>query len=245
MEKQVDWYEKWFDSPYYHLLYHRRDSSEAELLLSKLIDFFQMNPGSRVLDIACGKGRHSMFLASRGFDVTGFDLSQSSIQHNLDFETDRLHFYVHDMRHVFRVNYFDYAFNLFSSFGYFNRTEEDIAAIKSAYTSLKPGGLFIFDYANGDWIRQLPMESANDMVNGIQFQTEKFIDEPFVIKRILVTDKDLKQNFEERLRLFNHLELQQLFTAAGFEITHLFGSYELTPFDPSESPRIIIAATKK
>jgi hypothetical protein len=66
-----------------------------------------------------------------------------------------------------------------------------------------------------------------------------------VIKRILVTDKDLKQNFEERLRLFNHLELQQLFTAAGFEITHLFGSYELTPFDPSESPRIIIAATKK
>ena len=61
-----------------------------------------MRSGARVLDVACGKGRHSIHLNKRGFDVCGFDLSKASIAHNRQFENDRLHFFVHDMREVFR-----------------------------------------------------------------------------------------------------------------------------------------------
>ena len=112
-----EWFEDWFDSPYYHILYRHRDTDEAEAFLSGLIKDIPMTPGSSVLDVACGRGRHAIYLNRQGFDVNGFDLSEQNTLHNLEFENDRLRFFRHDMRDVFCVNCFDYVVNLFSSFG--------------------------------------------------------------------------------------------------------------------------------
>ena len=62
MMTEKEWFEEWFDSPYYHMLYKNRDSKEAENFLNNLISGLPMQPGSKVLDVACGKGRHSIFL---------------------------------------------------------------------------------------------------------------------------------------------------------------------------------------
>ena len=92
------WYKDWFSSPFYHKLYFERDEKEAEAFIKKLIEYLHPPPGSRMLDVACGKGRHSKILAAMGFNVTGFDISFSSITWAKQFEQENLDFYVHDMR---------------------------------------------------------------------------------------------------------------------------------------------------
>ncbi|HCY89433.1 MAG TPA: class I SAM-dependent methyltransferase, partial [Chitinophagaceae bacterium] len=77
------WFEEWFDTPYYHELYAGRDSQEASAFVDQLIQYLKPAPGSVMLDVACGTGRHAIELADKGFDVTGIDLSQQSIEQAL------------------------------------------------------------------------------------------------------------------------------------------------------------------
>src|SRR5687768_10522825 len=98
------WFKDWFNSPYYHQLYFKRDESEAAAFINKLIDHLQPVTGAEMLDVACGKGRHSIQLASKGFKVTGIDLSEDSIREAKEFEEPNLEFFVHDMRLPFRIN---------------------------------------------------------------------------------------------------------------------------------------------
>src|SRR5882762_9044446 len=74
-----DWYREWFDSPYYHKLYFERNEAEAAAFIHLLLTFLDPPPEARMLDVACGRGRHARILAAQGFDVTGIDLSGNSI----------------------------------------------------------------------------------------------------------------------------------------------------------------------
>ncbi|TMI68752.1 MAG: class I SAM-dependent methyltransferase, partial [Bacteroidetes bacterium] len=142
------WYRDWFDSPFYHRLYFERDEQEAKEFIDKLIHFLQPPIGSRMLDVACGRGRHSRILAEMQFDVTGIDLSPNSIAYAKEFEKENLSFYQHDIRLPFWINYFDYAFNFFTSFGYFATRREHDDAMRSIGAALRPGGIFVIDYIN-------------------------------------------------------------------------------------------------
>ena len=109
--EQADWFENWFGSPYYKILYQNRDELEAQAFVEKLLDYLQPLPGSYMLDIACGEGRFAIQLAEHGYDVTGIDLSHNSIEKAKAHEDEHMRFFVHDMRFPFYINYFDYAFN--------------------------------------------------------------------------------------------------------------------------------------
>lgn len=239
------WFESWFDSPYYHLLYKHRDSAEAESFLSCLIDRLEMRTGSTLLDIACGRGRHSIYLNSRGFDVTGFDISTSSIEFDKKFENEKLCFHVHDMRLPFRKNAFDYAVNLFSSFGYFEDDSENQRSLQSAADNLKPGGTFIFDYANMAWVVKHGLTPSVEIHDDIEFRITKALTENFITKEISFSSQGEQFHFEERLRLFGSNQLQAMITATGLKIIHVFGDYSLNPFVESSSKRVVIVAVKK
>lgn len=73
------WFTSWFDTPFYHILYKDRDDTEAQHFMDKLTGYLNIPEGGSILDLACGKGRHSIYLNSLGFDVTGADLSENSI----------------------------------------------------------------------------------------------------------------------------------------------------------------------
>src|SRR5882724_8581551 len=124
MEISSEWFRDWFDSPYYHKLYFEHNEQEATTFISRLLDALRPPAGSLMLDVACGRGRHSRILSEKGLDVTGIDLAADSIALARQYENAHLHFYLHDMRSPVRVNYFAYAFNFFTSFGYF-RTERE------------------------------------------------------------------------------------------------------------------------
>jgi len=132
-----DWFSAWFDSPYYHTLYKSRDEEEAQNTLDNLLRALDLPEGAQILDLACGKGRHSRYLASKGFDVTGLDISDASITFARQFEHERLAFFQHDMRVPFRFNYFDAVMNMFTSFGYFETDRDHLLALSNIQTGLK------------------------------------------------------------------------------------------------------------
>ena len=245
MKTEKEWFEEWFDSPYYHILYKNRDSSEAETLLNNLISGIPMNAGSKVLDVACGKGRHSIHLNRMGFDVTGFDLSPRSIRHNLQFENETLQFAVHDMRNVLRSCYFDYAVNLFSSFGYFDQINENQRVFNAVATALKKGGIFIFDYVNVNWAIHHALGDTTEHIDGIEFKISKSVQGNFIEKNILFENEGKAFDFCERLRIFQPETLTTMINKAGLTVSQIYGDYQLTPFDPDQSKRVIIVALKK
>jgi 2-polyprenyl-3-methyl-5-hydroxy-6-metoxy-1,4-benzoquinol methylase len=146
----VEWFESWFNTKYYHILYKNRDYSEAEKFIAKLINFLNPEHNAKFVDIACGKGRHSIFINQLGYNVVGYDLSEESILEANKNAKNNLKFYTHDMRQIFRTNYFDFALNLFTSFGYFKNKRDELNAIKSSAKNLKQNGILVIDFLNRD-----------------------------------------------------------------------------------------------
>jgi SAM-dependent methyltransferase len=244
-EKQDnDWFATWFDSPYYHTLYKHRNFCEAESFIDKLVDFLRPSPDARFLDLACGKGRHSLFLNKKGFDVTGVDLSPGSILYASAFENEKLHFYVHDMRKLFRINYFDYTVNLFTSFGYFEKERDELATIQSVSKGLKPGGTFVLDFFNSRKVIKDLKAEHTITIEGITFHISKKAVNGYIVKQIEFSDKGKDFHFEEKVKALALPDFEKYFSDSGLKIVHLWGSYDLAEFDPEASDRLIILAKK-
>jgi SAM-dependent methyltransferase len=241
---QKAWYEEWFDSPYYHILYKDRNVKEAQAFIDQLLDVLELQPPGRVMDLACGHGRHSRYLAQKGFDVNGLDLSERSIQFAKVFESERLSFFKHDMRQPFRENYYDAIFNFFTSFGYFERKEDDLKALKNVAAGLKKHALFVLDFLNASLIRQELQEQTVKTVEGIQFNITRSIRNDFVLKDIHFSHQGHNFFFQEKVRLLTLSAFKPLLEQAGLELFHTFGNYQLAPFDESKSPRLILIAKK-
>lgn len=149
------------------------------------------------------------------------------------------------MRNYFRVNYFDYVLNLFSSFGYFERDEDDRKVLRAAAANLKADGIMVFDYANGLLLLKQQGIREQKEIDGIRFETVKSIDGKHLVKEIRIDDHGKESYFQERLRLFTPEELNTLFEESGFRIVTKYGDYDLSAFDPEKSPRWIVVAAKK
>jgi SAM-dependent methyltransferase len=241
-----NWFEDWFNSPHYHRLYQHRDTKEAALFINNLIEHLAPKQDALMLDIACGKGRHALQLAEKGFDVTGIDLSEESINEALKMESERLHFYKHDMRLPFWINYFDYAFNFFTSFGYFNTKREDVNAIRSISQSLKSKGILVMDYINVTFAINNLEKETNKIIDNTTYHISRWHDERFIYKKITVEDDALHENlsFTERVAIFNLDSFTELFSAQGLTIKEVYGDYNFTSFDEMKSPRLIMIAEK-
>jgi SAM-dependent methyltransferase len=240
------WFKDWFNSPYYHLLYQHRDDSEALTFISKIIVFLQPAKGATMLDVACGKGRHSKALADMGFDVTGIDLSSESIAEAKKYEADNLHFFEHDMRLPFRVNYFDYTFNLFTSFGYFRTDREHNNSIRTIANSLRNGGTFVIDYLNVHYTEDNLKKTEVKMIGDVAFHISRWHDEHHIYKQIQVQDKDhpLHHLYTEKVAKFSLGDFTDMLSYYNMQVQEVFGDYELGRYDVRKSPRMIIVAKK-
>lgn len=241
------WYKEWFNSPFYHKLYFERNELEAKSVIQHLINHLNPVAGSRILEVACGKGRDSKMLASFGFDVTGFDLFPDSIAWAKQFETEQLHYFIHDMRLPFYSNYFDYAFNFFTSFGYFKTNREHNAAIRTISTSLKSGGYFIIDYLNVHYAEEQLVNNEIKEINGTRYEIHRWQSDTHFYKRIAITDATLlrPQEFTEEIAKLSLGDFTDMFSFQGLQVLEVFGDYQLQPYDIRKTPRLIIVAKKK
>jgi SAM-dependent methyltransferase len=243
---QEEWFKNWFDTAYYHQLYKNRDTAEASLFIDTLVKKLNPTKDSKMLDIGCGKGRHAIQLANLGFDVTGIDLSNASIEEALKQEKDNLHFYQHDMREIFWINYFDYAFNLFTSFGYFNTKRENNNAIQSIAQSVKNGGKLIVDYLNVHFTEQNMVDESKELINNVEYNITRWHDEQKFYKKILIKDSALTESiaFTEVVSKFTLADFEEMLLPHQMKIINVFGDYQLNNFDENNSPRLIFVAEK-
>ncbi|MEM7108748.1 MAG: class I SAM-dependent methyltransferase [Bacteroidota bacterium] len=245
MPQRKEWFGEWFDSPYYHVLYHDRDHREAQYFIDNLIRILRLLESDKILDVACGKGRHSIYLNRKGFDVTGFDLSEQNVTYAREFENEKLHFFVHDMRQPFRPGKFDVVLNLFTSFGYFNTEEENIKSIKAITASLKTGGRFLLDFLNPYTVIHALKPAETKLVKGINFKIRKYLSQDnFIIKEIEFDDKGKSYHYEERVRAIRRLDFLGYFKEAGLLVENIFGDYHFNLYVPEDSERMIFVLKK-
>lgn len=244
--EHISWFENWFGSPFYKILYQNRNDAEARLFVENLLAYLQPPNGCRMLDIACGEGRFAIQLAEHGFDITGIDLSQLSIEQAKAHENEHLHFYVQDMRFPFYINYFDYAFNFFTSFGYFASSRDHVLAAKAFASALKPGGTLVVDYLNRDYVMANMMCTNSAVQRGsYTFYVTKKLEHNHIIKDINFTDANNKpRHYRESVAAFTLADFVQIFSKAGLSLIYTFGNYELGAYDAQSSPRMIMIFRK-
>lgn len=246
MKKQnKNWFATWFDSPYYHVLYKNRDYKEAEFFITNLVNFLQPKKEDKILDLACGAGRHSIFLNGLGYQVTGVDLAANSIEEANKSKNKTLNFDVHDMREVYRENEFNFIFNLFTSFGYFESDADNIKMLQSVEKSLKPNGIFVLDFFNAKKVIANLVKTETKIVDGTTFHLKREVKNGHIIKHIDFKSDNKPYSYFEKVQAVHLEDFKRLFSNTNMEIIHTFGNFKLEKFEEEKSNRLILVVRKK
>ncbi|MCD2259382.1 class I SAM-dependent methyltransferase [Psychroserpens luteolus] len=233
------WYASWFDTPFYHILYKDRDHNEAQVFMDNLTEYLNIPEQGDILDLACGKGRHSVYLNSLGYNVTGVDLSENSIEFAKQFENDTLHFEVHDMCKPYRKQ-FDAVFNLFTSFGYFENEEDNLRTIEAIKANLNEFGFGVIDFMNSDYVIDNLVTENVKTVEGIDFHQKRSLKDGYIVKNISFSTEGEDFQFQERVKAFTLNDFEALFEKAGVYLLDVFGDYKLRKFHDKTSERLVM-----
>ena len=239
IKDDTTWYASWFNTPFYHILYKDRDYAEAENFMYNLTEYLNIPEHGKILDLACGKGRHAIYLNKIGFNVTGVDLSKNSIEHAKQFENETLHFNVHDMCKPYHEQ-FDAVFNLFTSFGYFENEEDNLNTIKAIKADLNDYGFGVIDFLNSEYIIDNLIEENTKTVEGIDFHQKRRVENGYIIKDISFTTEGQDFKFQERVRALTLADFEALFEKAGVYLLDVFGDYKLNKYHKKTSERLIL-----
>ncbi|MCB9169869.1 MAG: methyltransferase domain-containing protein [Flavobacteriales bacterium] len=235
----MTWYKEWFGTRYYALLYGHRDEAEAKRWVDVILERTGTSPGARVIDVACGRGRHALWFERAGMRVEGIDISATNIA-----DASRLvpkgHFRVHDMREPFGESTCDLVVSLFTSLGYFEDLRDDQRAIDSCVRALRPGGWFVLDFMNTQrMLAQLvPHEELSR--GGVHFRIAREARDGHIVKTIEVDDGGSKHRFEERVQAILPEQLEAMVLRAGATVRDRTDGPDPKPFDPERSERLVL-----
>ncbi len=242
------WYTKWFDSPYYRILYAHRNNAEASCFIDRLCADLRLSPPLHILDVGCGWGRHACYLAHQGFEVVAIDANLQLINRLQTGQcASRVQFIHHDiLEPIFsKVNKpFDLALNLFTSFGYFTTWAAHIRALRHIFEVLRPGGRLILDFMNTWWTLCHLVSEEVIIKEGIRYEIQRVYTPPYIIKDIDILDGHHRYHYRERIWAFWPETLASLLRSVGFEIICQWGDYNLSVFSEALSPRLIYLTQK-
>lgn len=237
-----EWFASWFDTSYYHSLYKNRDEQEAKEFIVNLVNDLGLQKNQPVLDLACGKGRHSITLNELGMNVQGVDLSSNSIKTAQLSQNESLKFSVQDMRTPFTSNEFEVIFNLFTSFGYFDEMNDNLEVIKAIKTMLKKDGMLVIDFMNSSKVISNLVPSEVKTEGNIEFNITREYDGKHIFKHIKFSDNNQSHHFTERVQALKYIDFKNLLGEVGFNIVKTFGDFKLNPFNENTSDRLILIA---
>ncbi|WP_291274613.1 bifunctional 2-polyprenyl-6-hydroxyphenol methylase/3-demethylubiquinol 3-O-methyltransferase UbiG [Flavobacterium sp.] len=237
--EEKDWFSEWFNTPYYHILYKDRNDNEAQFFMDNLTHYLNLPEEAQILDLACGKGRHSIYLNSLGFEVTGVDISENSIKIANESANDKLHFHVHDMRENLPHRY-DAIFNLFTSFGYFDNEEDNIKTLKAIKNSLTEYGFGVIDFLNADYVIANLVPKEIKIVDGIKFEINRYVENKKIIKEIHFSDQGKNYTFKEKVSALTLNDFEKMMEVCDIYLLDIFGDYKLHKFYKNQSERLIM-----
>jgi len=246
------WYKDWFADENYLTLYRNRDRKEAERLINLIEQTMHPQPGSAILDLACGAGRHAIALARQGYKVTGVDLSErllSIAKKDAAQAGVAVTFIQDDMRTVSFAQKFNGVVNLFTSFGYFETDEENARVICNFAGTLVPGGWYVLDYFNAQLIRAHFIPHDEKTTDEAHIRQERRIENDRIVKTIAISPKNnssgASHEFVESVRLFTPADFLRMTARAHLTIDRYFGNYDGEPFDEKSSKRLVMMGHKE
>lgn len=237
--KTENWFASWFDTPYYHILYKERNDHEAQVFMDNITHYLNLPENAKVLDLACGKGRHSIYLNELGYEVVGADLSENSIAEANKSQNETLKFQVHDMRETFDDK-FDAIFNLFTSFGYFENDEDNLTTLKAMKESLTEYGFAVIDFMNVNQVINNLVAEEVKTVENIDFHIKRYLSEGHICKEIDFEDQGQKFHYTEKVKALTLQDFEEMMEEAGIYLLDIFGDYKLKRFHKTESERLIM-----
>ncbi len=240
-----EWFVSWFDSKYYHILYSDRTDYEAHNFIYQLKNHLSLDSKEKVLDLGCGRGRHSKTLSEFFKTLDGIDISKENIDFATSNKSKNQNFYLSDMRNFKMSNSYGYIFNLFTSFGYFDDLSDNVKVLENCNHHLKKNGLLIIDFLNANKIKKT-IKNIQEIktINNIIFEIDKYILNNYIFKKIKIIDGDSVLNFVEKVQLFELDDFIKMLEKTGFTEISAFGDYKMNPYR-SNSNRLILCAKKR
>lgn len=242
------WFKDWFSDEIYLKLYSKRNEVEAEESITAIQKFVPLFQHDKVLDLACGAGRHAICLAKRGIDVTAVDLSDTllltaktdAILQNVDIK-----FIKADMREINFENEFKVVCQIFTSFGYFENNEDNKKVVEKVRKALKPSGYYVLDIMNKNFIEKNIVPETIRTVENYEVIERRSIENNYVVKKIFINSETETKEYEERVRLFSYTEIKDLLQDCSMTPIKFIGDYKGSEFDENESERMIVISSKK
>ena len=257
----ADWFRRWFDDAAYELVYARRDGAEARQALDLVERLAQPKPGAEILDVGCGRGRHSLALARRGYRVTGLDLAPRALDAARQRVagaglSGRARFVQADMRAIPFRDAFDGAVNLFTSFGFFDEEADHGRVLAGVARAVRTGGWVVQDFLNAPAVvaalvprdERTIQRHTGEGAQRLHVRQERWLaDGPGglrVRKQITLTaPSGAVQTFDESVRLLTRADLERLYAESGLAVEQVCGDYDGRPHT-DQSPRLILLARR-
>ncbi|MFH1686185.1 MAG: class I SAM-dependent methyltransferase [bacterium] len=217
--------------------------------VAQILNLTTTTPKSAVLDLCCGVGRHSVALAGAGMNVTAVDLTDRHLARTEAAARDKglaIEIVKSDMRQFCRPEAYDLIVNLFTSFGYFEREEDDRLVATNMFRSLRSGGKAVIDIISKERLAKIFLPNNwSELDDGTLLLEERRAtqDWGWMENRWIFIKGTQRHDLRFGHRLYSAVELKKLMLAAGFSSVQAFGSLEGAPFD-HESKRLIIVACK-
>ena len=248
-----EWYKHAFQFDYLRVYPHRNDE-EARRQVDFLLRTIDCPVPKDVFDLGCGDGRHAVELAKRGYRVTGLDLSEELLTkaRNRNEELNlEITFIRGDMREIPYESAFDLLVNFFTSFGYFDRDEENVRVLTGIAQALRPNGQFLLDYLNRDYVihtlvphdRTTLDQAEVDQTRWITGDPDKPGDHVRINKRVTIEDDQGKRTYDESVRMYTLDDMQAMLTEAGLTVSQTFGDFDGQPVAVN-TPRAILVGRK-
>ncbi len=231
----------WFDSDYYHVLYKHRDYNEARNFINNIVEYLDLKKGSKILDLACGIGRHSIYLDKIGFKVVGTDKSPNNIKKAKASKNQDISFLQMEM--IDDTNHkYDVIFNLFTSFGYVNH-DYNLKTIKNIERQLKNDGTVIVDFMNTLFVKKNLVIEETKVIDDLSFKIKRKSDGKHIYKEIKFHDKK-NYFFQEKVMDLSLKDFEKYLIKYNLKIIKTFGDYNLNEFDIENSERLIMVIKK-
>ena len=231
-EVDPHWYETFFEDDWLELAVNhdeRLTRAEVDFLVGKL----HLEPGARVLDLACGHGRHAIELADRGLRVTGADISEQALavarqratQRGVDVDLTRL-----DMRDLDADSEFSAVCNFASAFGYYPREEDDREVLRRVARCLVPGGHFLIETMNAQWLtRNFEPRGRRALENGTVVVEERSYDTTTSRSSAtwtLTRTDGTRSEMRHSMRIYTCPELCGMLAEAGLAVDGIWGGVD-------------------
>jgi len=244
-----EWWREFFDQDYLKI-YKKQDLVRAPGEVEGILKILNLPKGSRIMDLCCGYGRHSIPLAKSGFEVTGLDLSETLLRRakkDSRKEGVKIRWRKGDMREIPFENEFDGVINIFTAFGYFEEDRENFKVIRGVSKSLKKGGKFLMDTVNREWIIRNFLDQGWEQIKRGTFaldERELDLSRSRIRARTLLIGGDKEREKSHSLRLYTLKEMIQMMEESGLHLLSVFGRLDGSEYN-LDSKRMVILTEKR